>query len=249
MSRSSGVNGWCWLAKSMAFKSVYLPAPVIANSQIQIADEEHRHLMVSRAAVGEVVELFDGQGKVWRCEIVEVARRLTTARILNERQVPRPTLDLTLGIAMIQRSAFELALEKAVEAGVTRIAPFVAMRSKEARGERRDRWLRIVIESAKQSKHFHLPHIEPVLSYVEVLRLPAVSKIMFAERAGGPLKSALAGAPVLYLIGPEGGWTDDEMTAAASAGFRQAALGANILRAETAAIIGAALIRYELGDI
>jgi 16S rRNA (uracil1498-N3)-methyltransferase len=233
----------------MAVKTVYLPAPAIADGHIQITDDEHRHLAVARAVPGEAVEVFDGKGRVWRAEIVEVGRRLTTVRILNERQLPPPALELTLGLALIQRSAFELALEKAVETGVTRIAPFVATRSNEPRGERRDRWQRIVVESAKQSKHFHLPHIDPVVSYAEVLRLPAVSKIMFAERAGGPLKSALAAAPVLYLIGPEGGWTDDEMTAAANAGFQRAALGENILRAETAAIIGAALIRYELGDI
>ena len=81
----------------------------------------------------------------------------------------------------------------------------------------------------------------------QVLSMTAASKIMFAERDGGPLKSALAGSPVLYLIGPEGGWTDSELTAAREQGFHLVSLGSTILKAETAAIVGGALIRHELG--
>jgi 16S rRNA (uracil1498-N3)-methyltransferase len=81
-----------------------------------------------------------------------------------------------------------------------------------------------------------------------VLSIPAKSKIMFAERGGGPLKSALAGSPVLFLIGPEGGWTDSELVEARDSGFHAVSLGEGILKAETAAIVGASLIRYELGE-
>jgi len=68
--------------------------------------------------------------------------------------------------------------------------------------------------------------------------LPASSKIIFAERRGGPLKPALTGSPVLYLIGPEGGWTDEELTTAGGNGFQPVSLGAALLKAETAAIVG-----------
>ena len=69
---------------------------------------------------------------------------------------------------------------------------------------------------------------------------------MFAEREGGSLKSALTGSPVLYLIGPEGGWTDEELAQAQKGGFIPVSLGDAILKAETAAMVGASLIRYEL---
>jgi 16S rRNA (uracil1498-N3)-methyltransferase len=71
---------------------------------------------------------------------------------------------------------------------------------------------------------------------------------MFAERNGGPLKSALAGSPVLALIGPEGGWTDEELSAARDHGFHTVSLGPAILKAETAAIVGTALIRHLLSE-
>jgi 16S rRNA (uracil1498-N3)-methyltransferase len=134
-----------------------------------------------------------------------------------------------------------------VDIGVARIAPFMADRSNAGPRKRHDRWLRIVIEAAKQSKQFYLPALDPLASFAEVLSIPAASKIMFAERDGGPLKSALAGSPALCLVGPEGGWTDRELAAAREKGFHLVSLGAAILKAETAAIVGASLIRYELG--
>ena len=151
-------------------------------------------------------------------------------------------------MALIRVAAFELALEKAVEVGVTRIAPFAAARSNVDPGRRHDRWTRVLIEAAKQSKHYHLPQLDAARSFAEVLSISAASKIMFAEREGGPLKSALTGSPVLYLIGPEGGWTDDELSAARNNSFQLVSLGDAILKAETAAIVGGSLIRYELGE-
>jgi 16S rRNA (uracil1498-N3)-methyltransferase len=71
---------------------------------------------------------------------------------------------------------------------------------------------------------------------------------MFAEHRGGPLKSALFGSPVLYLVGPEGGWTEEEMELAIKHGFRPVTLGRGILRAETAAVVGGWIVRYEVTD-
>ena len=77
--------------------------------------------------------------------------------------------------------------------------------------------------------------------------MEARSRIVLAERGGGPLKPAILGSPVLYLVGPEGGWTDAELNAARQSGFSAVSLGAGILKSETAAIVGGALVRYELG--
>ena len=70
-----------------------------------------------------------------------------------------------------------------------------------------------------------------------------------AEHGGGPLKPALRGSPVLYLIGPEGGWTERELADAVEAGFQPVSLGTAILKAETAAIVGGAIILYEMGTL
>jgi 16S rRNA (uracil1498-N3)-methyltransferase len=231
----------------MAVRSVYLPHPSLQNDQIHIADEEHCHLTVARAKANEVIEIFDGKGAVWTAVVESIGKRQTIARVTQFRHAPDDRPQLILALALIRMQAFEWALEKIVEVGVTRIAPFAAERSNVAPGDRHDRWLRIVIEAAKQSKQYCLPDLDPPATFDQVLSIPAASKILFAEREGGPLKSALAGPPVLCLIGPEGGWTDRELSAARDKGFQAVSLGASILKAETAAVVGASLIRYELG--
>ena len=231
----------------MSLKSVYIPNPFFHDNRIQIGDEEHHHLVVGRAEKDELIEVFDGKGNVWTVSVESVGKRKTVARLSESRRIPRPSIELILAQAMVRTTAFELALEKAVEIGVTRIVPFSAERSSALSANRQDRWSRIVVEAAKQSKRYSLPQIDPLMKFDQVLSIPAATKIMFAERDGGPLKSALAGSPALYLIGPEGGWTDAEISAARQHGFHTVSLGTAILKAETAAIVGGALIQYELG--
>lgn len=230
----------------MSRKSVYVPVPNFTEGRIHITDEEHRHLGVARAEKGEQVEIFDGKGNIWDAAIESAGKRETIATIMGSRQVVRDPIELTLGLALIRAAAFEFALEKAVEVGVSRIIPFSAARSNVSQANRTDRWMRIIVEAAKQSKRYHLPALEDAVRFQQVLKTNAHSKILFAERDGGPLKSALAGSPVLYLTGPEGGWTDSELELALEHEFRLVSLGTGILKAETAAVVGAALIRYEL---
>jgi 16S rRNA (uracil1498-N3)-methyltransferase len=230
----------------MALKSVYLPGAVVQNGRLEITGEEHHHLVVARAEPGEKVEVFDGSGHMWICEVASLGKRSATLSIQSATVIPGPSIDLILGLALIRNASFELALEKAVEVGVTRIIPINAARSN-ATGSRSDRWRRIIVEAAKQSKHFRLPTIDLPIGFNEILTVPAATKILFAGN-GGPLGPALNGSPVLYLIGPEGGWTDPELTLADKAGFRRISLGSGILRSETAAIVAGALIRHEMGD-
>jgi 16S rRNA (uracil1498-N3)-methyltransferase len=230
----------------MSLRAVHLASPSFENDRLRLTGDEHRHLAVARAEPNELIEVFDGKGHVWTVAIESVGKRETIARVTGSRTAPPPRLELILGMAMIRIAAFELALEKAVEVGVTRIVPFTAARSNVTPGNRQDRWTRILIEAAKQSKRYHLPKIDPAASFAQVLSIPASSKIIFAERGGGALKAALAGSPALYLIGPEGGWTDEELAQARENGFISVSLGDGILKTETAAAVGASLIRYEL---
>jgi 16S rRNA (uracil1498-N3)-methyltransferase len=230
----------------MAVKSVYLRDPMIESGRVRVLGDEHQHLKVARAKEGEVVEVFDGKGGVWTARVESAEKRETLLRILESRRVDKGEVELILGLSLVKPAAFELALEKAVEVGVTRIIPIIAGRSNMAPVRRSDRWTRIIIEAAKQSKRYHLPDLDEPCSFEPALDHPAATKIVFAERGGGPLKSALAGSPAFFVIGPEGGWTDAELDAARNKGFTLVNLGEGILRTETAAIVGTALIRYEL---
>jgi len=230
----------------MAIKSVYIRGPEIRDAVLHIRDEEHRHLSVARAAAGETIEVFDGLGAVWNATVTSVGRRETLAQIEGKRQAAPDSHQLILGLALIRSAAFELALEKSIETGVTRIIPVVASRSNVKDAGRRERLQRIIVEAAKQSKRYYLPVLEDPVSFADVLKVEAPTRIVFAERRGSALQSALRGSPVLYLVGPEGGWTDEELNAAQSHGFALVEMGSTILKAETAAIVGTALVRYEL---
>jgi 16S rRNA (uracil1498-N3)-methyltransferase len=231
----------------MAVRSIYLPDPVIHDGVIHVDGEENHHLVVARAETGEAIEIFDGKGNVWSAVIESSGKRETLARVKESRQAAQDPREVILALAMIRIAAFELALEKCMEIGIRRVVPFTATRSNLAPGHRHDRWSRILVEAAKQSKHYFVPTLDEPKTFEQVLAIPAVSRIVFAESGGGPLKPALMGSPVLYLIGPEGGWTDREISAAVAAGFQRVSLGTAILKAETAAIIGGALIFYEMG--
>jgi 16S rRNA (uracil1498-N3)-methyltransferase len=230
----------------MALKSVFLPHPELEGDRLRVSGDEHHHLSVARAAVGELIEVFDGQGGAWTSEVVVATRKETVLRVVEKRHIQRTGPEIILAMSLIKPSAFELALEKSVEVGVTRFIPMIAHRSNPTSGRRTDRWVRIAIEAAKQSKRYYLPVIDEPAKFEHILDVSAATKIVFAERGGGPLKSALAGSPALCLIGPEGGWTDEELEAARLRGFHLVGLGDTILRSETAAIVGAALLRYEL---
>jgi len=230
----------------MALKSVFLPHPELEGDRFRVSGDEHHHLTVARAEVGEIVEVLDGRGGVWTAEVVAASRKEIVLRVVEKRHIQRTGPEIILAMSLIKPSAFELAVEKAVEVGVTRFIPVIAHRSNVTSGRRSDRWTRIAIEAAKQAKRYHLPVVDEPAKLEHVLNIAASTKIVFAERGGGPLKSALAGSPALCLIGPEGGWTDAELEAAKLKGFYLVGLGDNILRSETAAIVGAALLRYEL---
>ena len=231
----------------MAIKSVYWPDPRIKDDLISVSGEEHKHLRVSRAEVGESVEVFDGEGRVWDGRFEELNRNSTAIRIHDQRTVPPPEVEIILAQALIKNTAFEWVLEKAAEIGVTRIIPFRAKRSNASGTGREQRWRRIIVEAAKQSKHYHLVHLDTVTDTEHALAVDAHSKILFALESGGSLESALRAAPVLYVIGPEGGWDSEELEAFRAKGFARVRLGSHIMRAETAALVAGGLIAHQLG--
>src|SRR5262249_25609396 len=161
--------------------------------------------------------------------VISSARRETILHVSMRHAAEPEPHRLILGLSLVRAAAFELALEKAVETGATEIIPVNAARSNVKESRKRDRWQKIIVEAAKQSKRYYLPELKDTLSFEEFLDLPAPSKIVFAERNGASLKSALSGSPVLYLIGPEGGWTDTELESAIRHQFRLVSLGPSIL--------------------
>ena len=226
--------------------------------------ETAEHLgRVLRAEPGQLYELSDGHS-IWlaRVERVAVSKR-GESRIdfaLVERVAasePRVEIDLLLAVVKFER--FEWCLEKATELGAREIVPLAAARSEKvlvaAAGKRRSRWETILAESAQQARRLRPPSLGDVLSPDEAFaqygdgrriflserrEAASIRQVLGAAAGGlGPRKAALA-------IGPEGGWTEPEVSAALAAGFAEASLGENILRTETAVLAAMAVVRFAL---
>ena len=221
-------------------------------------DSAHHLGRVLRAQQGQLYELSDGQ-HVRLGRIEKVARDRVEFTLLEEIPAHQPTLDVTLLLSLVKFDAFEWAIEKATELGVSTIVPLAAARSEKgllaAAGKRAERWKKILAEASQQSRRVRVPVLQSVLRPAEAFAARATGpvKILLSEQPDAPsLRQILQAGPLrqqaVLAIGPEGGWTDAEFAAAHASGFREASLGKLILRTETAIVAALASVNYALGE-
>lgn len=223
---------------------------------------------VLRAEPGQLYELSDGRA-VWlaRIERVALSKRGESRidfRLVEPVATSEPSVQSDLLLSLVKFDRFEWCLEKATELGAREIIPLAAARTDKAliaaAGKRRSRWERILVESAQQSRRLHPPSLGEAVSPEKALaRCAASTKIFLSERHEAPsirevlssvARSSAGGSPcvVAIAIGPEGGWTGEEIATASAAGFAEASLGENILRTETAVVAAMAVVSFALGQ-
>ena len=227
-----------------------------AGMEIELDDNAHRHVArVLRLAVGDALTLFNGDGFDYVGEIGFCDRRATRVRILS-REVPgnESPLHLTLFAALLKGEAMDRVMQKAVELGVSRIVPVAAARSEELpAGERRDKklahWQGVIVASAMQCGRAVLPALDEITPLAAVLNAADGLRWIFSPHHA-PTADAPASADRLsLLIGPEGGFTPDEVASAQSAGWFIQHLGPRILRADTATTVAIARAQSRYGDL
>ena len=227
-----------------------------AGMEIELDDNAHRHVArVLRLAVGDALTLFNGDGFDYVGEIGFCDRRTTRVRILS-REAPgnESPLHLTLFAALLKGEAMDRVMQKAVELGVSRIVPVAAARSEALpAGERRDKklahWQGVIIASAMQCGRAVLPALDEITPLAAVLDAADGLRWIFSPHHA-PTADAPASADHLsLLIGPEGGFTPDEVASAQSAGWSIQHLGPRILRADTAATVAIARAQSRYGDL
>ncbi|MDB5035745.1 MAG: rRNA methyltransferase [Chlorobi bacterium] len=230
--------------------ALYLPSGGEANDRIALPEEESRHVRALRLRAGDPVLLLDGAGgrtdaTVERMERGEVIVRVR-ARVLDVGE-GRPYIALGIGL-LADKSRLEWTIEKGVELGAREIIPISAERA-EGRFQH-DRALRIAVAALKQSQGSFLPTIADPTPLARLLeRLPEFERACLCHESA-PAENSLArflisspGARrTIVLIGPEGGFTDREVSAAREASADIVSLGDTRLRSETAAIVALALI-------
>lgn len=206
--------------------------------------EAHHFLHVMRGSVGDRVTLFDGSGREFEAEAIETTRREVTLALRSCAEVDRePAVGLTLGVALPKGDRQKVLVEKLTELGVARLVPLTTERSvatPKAAGLNKLR--RAVIEASKQCGRNRLMVIEEPMGLTRFLDTTeaAAKWIAHPYNASQPVPEAVG--PFAVAVGPEGGFTEAEVAAAAAAGWAGRSLGKSILRIETAAIAFAALV-------
>jgi 16S rRNA (uracil1498-N3)-methyltransferase len=240
----------------------YVPQPRIQNGMLKIEGDEVKHIRkVLRLRAGDEIVVFDGLGKELKGTIVKEGLSSVVIRIQNIFSTKRDSpLEVTLAQSLLKGEKMDYLIQKATELGVKEIIPFFSSRSvplleKSRRLKRHHRWERIGVEASKQCGRGSVPKIGPLQNYSDMLQVASKEdlRLILWERGGIGLKEILERSKerrkVFFIIGPEGGFNQQEIDEAKRVGFTPVALGRRILRAETASLCFLSILQYERGDI
>lgn len=246
----------------MTLHRFYSPPSAINGSVVTLSAAETHHLAnVLRLEVGDQVFVFDGAGREYRCNVADLrgkqARLEVVAAVTGRVESP---LRLTLAQAIAKAEKLDLIVQKATELGVSCIVPLTTRRSDvklaaDLAAKRLKRWRRISLEASKQCGRRTLVEICGPLAAEDLPSQVDRSEtvFVFSERGGVPLTKVLpqtaASMSVSAVIGPEGGWSDEEIEAFGQADFEFVTFGPRVLRTETAAITAIALLQHAMGDL
>lgn len=241
----------------MSLSRFYLPAEFWSVENLTLAGDEAAHCSrVLRKQVGEVVEVFDGAGRVAVGKIIGLTKASVTLQLQSVQLYEKRPHEIHLLPALIKAEPLEWLLEKATELGAASVQPVITQRtivslSGEHLDKKLSKWQRLMIESAKQCHTPWLPTLaRPRLLTDLLTQLPPDSTRIIpvlSEHSRRLHQLTLAQTRAAYiLIGPEGDFTPEEETLAQQQGFQPVTLGPLILRAETAAIAALAMLSHEL---
>lgn len=240
--------------------TLYVPPPQIRTDVATITGSEQHHLRnVLRITPGETIRIIDGQGNIYTAEVLntDTNRLSSEARILThefQAQVP-PSLTLFQGLPKNDKMA--LILQKTTELGITQIVPMYSAHALQKPSQHRyERWHRIVISATKQCQRAWLPELcEPQTFEASLAQLEKFSHCLFlnthpeqeshTRHIKTVLRETSQATAIAFFVGPEGGFSSQEVTTAIESGCVPVTLGTNILRTETAAIAATAIAAYE----
>ncbi|NLT47588.1 MAG: 16S rRNA (uracil(1498)-N(3))-methyltransferase [Clostridiales bacterium] len=233
----------------------------VKADHIEITDKEDiKHICkVLRLCVGDKLEVSDASEFEYETEILSADHEMVTVRILDKQRFSRePEIKVTLFQGVPKHGKMETIIQKAVELGVYSIVPVFTKRTvvteKQGFEKKLDRWNKISAEAVKQCKRGIVPEIERSVSFSQMLdRLAEYDLVLFPyeNENESTIKDALRGLaePVRHIaliIGPEGGFSDEEANEVTALKGRSVSLGKTILRTETAGPAALAMIMYEL---
>ena len=233
---------------------VFVDAPLAAAGAVALSREQANHLLnVLRLRQADEILVFNGRDGEWRAQLADAGKRALNATIAEQvRAQPTPP-DLHFLFAPLKHARLDYLVQKVVEMGVSCLQPVITRHTQVARVNL-DRMRANVVEAAQQCGVLNLPEVEEPLALAAAVSDTSRLLVFCDERAEvqdpvQALRAAPAGLAVSLLIGPEGGFAEDERAALAKrANVARIALGPRILRADTAAVAALALVQAVLGD-
>lgn len=237
----------------------FIPPENISAGQAILSGPQARQVaQVLRMRPGDGVVLLDNSGWAYEARLTAVAPQRVMADIAAKRPAEgEPSVPVTLYMALLKREKFEWVLQKGTEVGVSRFVPVVTQRAlvqdTEIKSGKQERWQKILTEAAEQSRRGRIPLLAAPLKVAEALAQHEAdaAMILWEGETAVSLKSALTKksfSSVALFIGPEGGFTAQEIEEARRCHVQPVTLGKRILRAETAALVAASLVLHEAGD-
>ncbi|HFC8496790.1 TPA: 16S rRNA (uracil(1498)-N(3))-methyltransferase [Neisseria subflava] len=235
----------------------YVDFALSPDSVVELPDNVVRHLNVLRVKNTEEIVLFNGNGKAYPALPEVLEKRRASVRILREEATDNESpLNITLVQAVSSAERMDFTLQKSVELGVAEIRPVISERcvvrlSGERAEKRVARWQEIVVSACEQSGRNIVPKVLPLTTYAQALQqLPqeTTKLLMSLNRAQKLSDVQPQSGKVVFMVGPEGGWTEKEEQQAFDAGFQSVTLGKRVLRTETASLAAIAAMQTLWGD-
>ncbi len=237
---------------------IFIAEGLAEGASFDLPENAFRHLVqVLRLREGDPFTAFDGRGGEYDAVLVEISKRSASVGILAHQTIDRESpLDLTLAQCVSKGDRMDFTVQKAVELGVTRIAPLISGRSvvrlDEERWEKKlEHWRGIVVSACEQSGRTAVPMVEVPIALPTWLDDESArgTRLTLDPEAQHSLRELPApGGPVTLLVGPEGGLSEMELKHAHAAGFIGMRMGPRVLRTETAGVAALAALQSKWGD-
>ena len=239
---------------------IFVPPEDIAKKESIKLNEDKSHYLISvlRCKKGDTISVIDGKGKAYEAGVVEISKKHVFINILRETVLDTESpLNLILCQGILKGEKMDMVIQKATELGVKEIIPLITERCIVKETRKVKRWQKIAEEAAEQCGRAVIPTIHEPVEFGLLFTVHCSQQMngfIFWEEGGLSLKDAISKlaihpfthSPIHLLVGPEGGFTSEEVKLAEDHGFIRTTLGKRTLRAETAAIVSVALVQFLL---
>ncbi|MDX1412690.1 MAG: 16S rRNA (uracil(1498)-N(3))-methyltransferase [Candidatus Promineifilaceae bacterium] len=251
----------------MSLHRFFVAPDQIQNECVRLSGgQAHQICKVLRLSKGDHILVLDNRGWQYELVLTEIeSSRVVGTVLLKQLSPTEPTVHITLYQSLLKRDNFEWVLQKGTELGITSFVPILTQRTVVRQNSLREnkltRWQRILSEAAEQSGRGQIPKLAQPVTFQAALQEASsdFSIIPWENERANHIAAAFARAKpfagqsdiprISLLIGPEGGFSSDEIDQALTSGITPVTLGPRILRAETAAIVAATLVLHELGEL